>query len=230
MAVGLYKPGQGYWVRVLTAAFIGILTLAAAGWTMGQMSLLAQSLPPTDWSLPLRTQTALHVPPVGESVTLLGPADTAGEFPPVGQAKVALYNPDAGTLRITDVKMNSDQTDPSIARAVKAGEGESGLFVELPSQPQSLPAVQPVVLQGVGAAVVILVGTVFAYFFAGVNRKTCEFLIATDLEMKKVNWSTRQHILSSTWVVIGASFIIAAFLYGTDWLFYGFFHAIGLLQ
>jgi len=33
--------------------------------------------------------------------------------------------------------------------------------------------------------------------------------------MKKVNWSTRKHIIDSTWVVVGATFLIAAVL----WIF-----------
>lgn len=32
MALGIYKPGQGYWVRVLSAVGLGALILATAAW------------------------------------------------------------------------------------------------------------------------------------------------------------------------------------------------------
>lgn len=234
MAVGLYKPGQGYWVRVLTAAFVGVLTLAAAGWVMGQMRQLADRLPRTDWVLVVKSKSDQRVPATGETVTLLGRADETGQFPKVGTAKVASnYEPEAGTLRVTDVEMVTAQADPSRAYALEGGaagaEGQSAFFAEL-SGAQSQMAVQPVILEGIGAAAVILIGTAFAYYFTGINRKSCEFLIATDLEMKKVNWSTRKHVLSSTWVVIGAAFLIAGFLYASDYIFSSAFYAMGVLQ
>ena len=37
-------------------------------------------------------------------------------------------------------------------------------------------------------------------------------LIATDGEMKKVNWSTRKEIVGSTWVVVAATFLLTAVL------------------
>jgi preprotein translocase subunit SecE len=48
--------------------------------------------------------------------------------------------------------------------------------------------------------------------------------------MKKVNWSTRREVMGSTWVVIAASFIIAAILYVVDLGFQYFFVAIDVLQ
>ncbi|MBL8964243.1 MAG: preprotein translocase subunit SecE [Phycisphaerae bacterium] len=55
-------------------------------------------------------------------------------------------------------------------------------------------------------------------------------MIATDGEMKKVNWSTRREVLGSTWVVIGACFLIATFLFIVDIAFSSFFEFVGLLK
>ena len=51
-----------------------------------------------------------------------------------------------------------------------------------------------------------------------------DFLIATDSEMKKVNWTSRKELIGSTRVVILFMFFIAIFLFGVDeiwgWIMY----------
>ena len=39
MALGIYKQGQGYWTRMMTAIGIGTLGLAGARWAWGQVAL-----------------------------------------------------------------------------------------------------------------------------------------------------------------------------------------------
>ena len=48
--------------------------------------------------------------------------------------------------------------------------------------------------------------------------------------MKKVNWSTRKEVIGSTWVVVVACFLIAAFLFSIDFVFAMFFRAIKVLE
>src|SRR3954469_4109669 len=63
------------------------------------------------------------------------------------------------------------------------------------------------------------------------NRPTnAEFLIATDSEMKKVNWTSRKELIGSTRVVIGFMFLIAGFLFGIDIVFGYVFHWMGILK
>jgi len=45
------------------------------------------------------------------------------------------------------------------------------------------------------------------------------FLKETRVEMKKVNWLTRDEVIKYTLIVIGLSFVIAIFLGGLDFLF-----------
>jgi len=57
-----------------------------------------------------------------------------------------------------------------------------------------------------------------------------DFLIATDSEMKKVNWTSRKELFGSTKVVIFFMFMIAAMLFCYDILFGYVFYWIGVLK
>jgi preprotein translocase SecE subunit len=57
-----------------------------------------------------------------------------------------------------------------------------------------------------------------------------DFLIATDSEMKKVNWTSRKDLIGSTKVVVAFMFFIAFFLAVCDVALAGFFHLIGVLK
>jgi len=49
--------------------------------------------------------------------------------------------------------------------------------------------------------------------------KIVNFLKETRVEMKKVNWLTRNEVVKYTLIVIGLSFAVAVFLGGLDFLF-----------
>ena len=80
--------------------------------------------------------------------------------------------------------------------------------------------VQTIYIQAVAS--VIFVGVLFwiGYLLIGCKPKVVDFLIATEGEMKKVNWSTRREIMGSTWVVIGLTVVIAAIITVLDFLIY----------
>lgn len=71
---------------------------------------------------------------------------------------------------------------------------------------------------GVGLAVAI-VGAVVIYYYCGVNQRSVDFFVATEGEMKKVNWSTRREIIGSTALVliISASISILCWVLDTVW-------------
>jgi preprotein translocase SecE subunit len=78
-------------------------------------------------------------------------------------------------------------------------------------------------------AIFALVYGLSVYFF--MNRAaSVDFLIATDSEMKKVNWTSRQELLGSTKVVIFFMFLIAAYLFAMDILFGYIFYWMGVLK
>ena len=70
----------------------------------------------------------------------------------------------------------------------------------------------------------------FLAFYLMNKASNVDFLIATDSEMKKVNWTSRQELMGSTKVVILFMFILAAFLFVADIVFGYFFYLIGVLK
>jgi preprotein translocase subunit SecE len=57
-----------------------------------------------------------------------------------------------------------------------------------------------------------------------------DFLIATDSEMKKVNWTTRRELMGSTKIVIIFMFLIAILLFVFDIIFGYLFFYMGVLK
>ena len=52
-----------------------------------------------------------------------------------------------------------------------------------------------------------------------IPKKIITYLKETRLEMKKVNWPTRQETVRKTLIVIGISVAVAIFLGGLDFIF-----------
>ncbi|MCC6909627.1 MAG: preprotein translocase subunit SecE [Phycisphaerales bacterium] len=84
-------------------------------------------------------------------------------------------------------------------------------------------------LRGGLAAGFLIAAAALVYWVYGVNRKTVDFFIATEGELKKVNWTTRREIIGSTWVVVIVAVSIAAILFVVDIFFKELFSAIGIL-
>ena len=76
---------------------------------------------------------------------------------------------------------------------------------------------------------VFVVGAAVAWYLMN-KPSNVDFLIATDSEMKKVNWTSRKDLIGSTKVVIVFMFLIALFLFLIDILFSYFFYLIGVLK
>jgi len=115
----------------------------------------------------------------------------------------------------------------AIGAGVLVGAGVAYVWGEL--EAVQLP-IETVLAQGIMAAVIVLIGAAVIYRFIYSAPRTSEFLIATEGEMKKVNWSTRREVIGSTWVVIAIAFIIATILLTVDIGFSTIFRQMGLLQ
>lgn len=226
MALGIYKQGQGYWVRVLTATGLGIITLATAGWLWGQMGVVASKLPRTTWSI--QVDAPQGAPAVGERLSLLSRPERGSEAREIGTAEVSEFSAASGLLKVRNVTMTDPATDPSSAGSVAPIAG-AGFKAGIRDKARGEASVQPVVLQGSAAIAVILGGFILTYWLTAMNRKFVEFLIATDMEMKKVNWSTRKDIIKSTMVVVFACVLIAGSLFAVDFTFQQLFRAMGVL-
>ncbi len=71
---------------------------------------------------------------------------------------------------------------------------------------------------GIPFVVVATIGFVI-WWIVGVNRGSCDFFIATESEMKKVSWSTRNELIGSTKVVIVFTILLALLLFVADFIF-----------
>lgn len=93
-----------------------------------------------------------------------------------------------------------------------------------------ITGVEPQFVQGGVAGVVLIVGFVLCYYLCYNKPSTGEFLIATEGEMKKVNWSSKREIRGSTTVVVSIAVLLGLILFSIDIGFSTFFKWIGVLQ
>jgi preprotein translocase subunit SecE len=129
MPLPIYKPGRGYWTRVLTACGVGLIVAAGVGWLWAQLNVLSD----------------------------------------------------------------------------------------------------PLYWQG-GMAVALIVGTALLMYYLLNKPNIADFMIATEDEMKKVNWPTWKSIRALTAVVIIGTLMIAAFLWIINLVFGWLFLEINILQ
>jgi len=85
-------------------------------------------------------------------------------------------------------------------------------------------------LASMGGCLVFLLGFAGLVFWLLNKPDYADFLIATDSEMKKVNWTSRKELMGSTKVVIIFMFLIAFLLFSFD-LFFGYlFYFMNVLK
>ncbi len=232
MSLGIYKQGQGYWVRVLTAAALGVAIIAAAAWGWDQAGIIR--LPAREWTISLSNVSGEIKP--GDSVVLQyydtenGAADKLSDM---GSAIVDSYNEGKSASGIVVISgFSGEKIRKRASDAERLYIGELGAETTSAIVRGGTPTpIFPVLYIQVGVAgSIMLLGAVAIYIFVGAKKKSVEFLIATDGEMKKVHWTSYREIKGSTIVVIAATFLIAGFLFGVDTLFAKIFSAIGVLQ
>lgn len=91
-------------------------------------------------------------------------------------------------------------------------------------------SIEPRLLQGAAGLTVIVVGAAICYWLAYSKPASSEFLIATESEMKKVNWSSWREVRGSTWVVVSIAVLLALSLFLVDLGFSNFFQLIRILN
>jgi preprotein translocase SecE subunit len=82
----------------------------------------------------------------------------------------------------------------------------------------------------VAICVGFVVGSVWLCWYLLNKPSNVDFLIATDSEMKKVNWTSREELIGSTKVVILFMFLIAILLFTLDMYFTRVFYLLGILD
>lgn len=224
MSWGMHKPGQGYWVRVLTAAFAGVVVLSAALWAYKMLE--AFDLPTPTWSVELQQVSGTPAP--GTSLTLINDRDGAAKE--IGTAVVKSYDAvgTSGSAIIGDIAMKGAAIPREATKVTSAG----GVSAVVAAPPAGIEVFSKRYLQLGVALVIVVAGGYFIYSFVGRREKSVEFLVAVDGEMKKVNWSTRKNVIDSTIVVVVATFLIAFVLaiydVGIGKVFAALFRLIGI--
>ncbi|MCC6660744.1 MAG: preprotein translocase subunit SecE [Phycisphaerales bacterium] len=228
MAFGLYKPGQGYWVRVMTAAVAAVVALAASAWLWRTLQVIEP--PVSTWTVIVRPATGTAA--LGDLVTLLSAPTSSGPASPLGTGivQVAAQQGEATTVTLADFKAVGSASATGAREVAPAVGSAATLAGPIVGAPVPTLAFDRMYIQASGVGVIIIAGTLLIYWLVGSNPGTSEFLIATDGEMKKVNWSTKKNIVDSTWVVIGYSVLLAVGLYAVDTAFATFFKLIKVLE
>ncbi len=81
---------------------------------------------------------------------------------------------------------------------------------------------------GIIAVTAVGVGALLWYLL---NKPSiADFMIATENEMKKVNWPSKQAVMGLTWIVIAGTLMIALILFVADFGFTNLMQAIGILE
>lgn len=212
--LSMYKPGQGYWTRMMSAIFFGVLVAGGAIWLSAQIG--AMNVEPAAWRYTVEATEGFAS---GDEVEL------RRSNVRVGSGFVRAVDAEEQAVELTNV-MLAQETFASGVQRIVLGDGRT---VEVQSL-RVIPKFEKTYLQGGVAAAVLLIGAIVIFIFCYTNKRTSEFLIATEGEMKKVNWSSRREVFGSTWVVIGISVIIAAILFVTDIFFRAIAVEINLIQ
>jgi len=231
MSVGIYKPGQGYWVRVLTAIFAGVLVLSGALWAWNQAGTYK---PPTPtYRVTLAAVQGTLQPGVQVDLYEYG-ATQADPDVLIGTASVDSFgvgDARTGEAVLSNVRMLEGRVVTRTQRLVNEDiVGQAAPFSAQTTSMVGVAAFDVIYVQGAIAGTILILGAVVIYLFVAMKRQSVEFLIATDGEMKKVNWSTRKEVQGSTMVVVIASFLLAMLIFAIDYGFGAFFKLIGVLE
>jgi preprotein translocase SecE subunit len=215
---GLFKYGRGYWVRVLTAVALGTLFLATALWAANQLE--AFNPPVRAWDVAMSSVRGT-LPGVGQTVDLSTVENNRPAKIASGVVEsVTKQTESSATIRVRDVLLINATDSPTQTRRISipgaTPDAEPAFTATVTDAPAPQFKFQRVYVQGAVAGTILLVGMALIYMFVGNKPRTVDFLIATDEEMRKVNWSTRKIIFDSTMVVIGATFFIATAIFIVD--------------
>ncbi len=222
MALAIHKPGQGYWVRMLTAAIIALLSISLAMFLWNQAPAVVDRLPKQLWNAGLAPGVTANIP-AGTAVNLLAAPTATAPAEIIGTGLLTATT--STTVSLDNVKLNQGKDGSQIATLSPVDGGTALPIV----RPQGEPPVQPQLVGGALLASVLLLGAILGYWIAGIRVGTVEWLIACDFEMKRVHWSSLREIMSNTTIVIGACVVLTLIIYAADLSLSSFFRAIKLL-
>lgn len=238
MKFEIYKSGQGYWTRLLTAVGVAVIVLGGVAWLWRQMEAMGAN----------STFSPQPVATVAANAAAWGKTNS---------------NPIASISRINEVTYDRKAAPDTVV--IKDGDGKSynltaaqfgAIFnagIVQPDKGPKLPLlasadIDRIVFEkasitvgsatfaarnrlyiqaGVATGIILLAG---AGIFAALNKpRVVDFMIATENEMAKVNWPSRREIIGATWVVICGVVLIAIVMFSIDLIFAWIFTKAGVL-
>ena len=130
------------------------------------------------------------------------------------------YKPEQGT---------KTRNGTAMGLGVLLAWGVWSLHDELSSFGSGQGGAELLVTKGIPIVVAVVCGAVL-WWIVYSHRKTSDFMIATEGEMKKVSWSTRREVIGSTKVVVLFTFLLAVLLFVVDFTFKTMFTLINVLK
>lgn len=244
MALAIYKSGQGYWTRMLTAIGAGILVLAGMGWLWQQLSAMGTNVTPTysyaEFASGVSTWAKNANHPAA-ALTSLGSVtiEKDQDHPPTKY--ILTDKATKQTFELTPTQfaaaINAAQDNVSKQHKIKSDldvTAEDVLSAEVSDQTLTVgvatfAARNRLYIQSAIELVVLAIFAVGIYYILN-KPKVVDFMIATEAEMRKVSWPDRREIVGSTWVVICGTLMMAVLLQLVDVIFFKFFAAIHVLR
>ena len=117
----------------------------------------------------------------------------------------------------------------AIAYGLVVAMGSVWLFGALASGPR-IEGIEQVWVQAAGSLLFLIPLSLLGARYLAFHQRFVDFLIATEVEMRKVNWSTRREIFGATRVVIGLTLLVAAITFVVDKGFQFLFQQVGVLE
>lgn len=240
MAFSIYKSGQGYWTRVLTAIGSGALILACVGWLWSELDGASFAINRAH-TLKFSNGIAFDDDPESRLAKLgieLQNSESGPEPSASATVDVVEMNSVAkmgGLLRkdrITKIECKADGKTRSFQIEDRASLINALKGLEL-KQPFNIWVKRPhdIVLYIQAATAVLILGVFSLVLWITLNKpKMVDFMIATEAEMKKVNWPSRQEVIGSTIVVICGTFLLVVILFVVNLVFGFIFSKINILE
>jgi len=241
MANLIYKSGQGYWTRLLTAIGAGILVIWGASWLSTELEGLGSSVTVINREA---QQASRHIAAWGGArgypIANIGPIASVSQKAGATPAETEFVLTDdygqsyslkpaqlaeAVNFPIANVTLNQSDLISRTPDSVTM-DATGSLAIRLPA---TFAHTNKLYIRAVTVAVVII-GFGLLVFWLLNKPRIVDFMIATESEMRKVNWPTRREVVGMTIVVISGTLIMALMLFTFDLFFSYFFQEIGILQ
>lgn len=242
MALSIYKPGQGFWTRILTAAGVAALVVTGVFWVWSELSVIGTgpavaSKPRSELAQRLVSWGVANKNPIA---ALSAIRDVQYTTAPDGSTTFTLLDNQNASYTISAPQLQTawDFRLPSESAVARRSDNT------LPRPPYKLTLDGTTILADLPSTfaytnrlyIQLAVSVFLLAFFALLTwwllnkPRIVDFMIATEAEMKKVNWPTRRETFGSTIVVVSGTFMMAVGLWVVDLIFSELFININILH